>query len=127
MTGLETVEYPAAQGNQVSVFDMLDHAAHGEHFQNAIDLERRLTEVPQNASHKLISIEEGVCLFEKGDGVRVQYPCDAVVLAMGMVPNQEYANQFRDLPNFSILGTNCVYSGIAPAVESAFIAAYQLR
>lgn len=127
MTGLETAEYLAAQGNQVSVFDMLDHVAHGEHFQNVIDLERRLTGVPQNTSHKLISIEKGVCLFEKGDGVRVRYPCDAVVLAMGMVPNQEYANQFRDLPNFSVLGTNCVYSGIAPAVESAFIAAYQLR
>lgn len=66
MTGLETVEYPAAQGNQVSVFDMLDHAAHGEHFQNAIDLERRLTEVPQNISHKLIPIEEGVYFFEEG-------------------------------------------------------------
>ena len=127
MTGLETVEYPAAQGNQVSVFDMLDHAAQGEHFQNAIDLERRLTEVPQNISHKLIPIAEGVYFFEEEDGVRVRYPCGAVVLTIGMVSSQEYANQFRDLPNFNVLEINRIYSGIVPAVESAFIAACRLR
>lgn len=56
MTGLETAEYLASQGNHVSVYDLLPEVAAGEHFQNIIDVERRLTGVGQFTEHKLLEI-----------------------------------------------------------------------
>lgn len=126
MTGLETAEYLDSVGNTVSVFDMLDGVAIGEHFQNVIDIEKRLGNVPQYVGHQLVSISETGCIFQTKDGSSVEHPCDAVVLAMGMKPNLDFAKQFRDFPNYQLLGTNKVYSSIAPAVESAYIAAFQL-
>lgn len=126
MTGLETAEYLDSVGNTVSVFDMLDGVAIGEHFQNVIDIEKRLGNVPQHVGHQLVSISETGCIFQTKDGSSVEHPCDAVVLAMGMKPNLDFAKQFRDFPNYQLLGTNKVYSSIAPAVESAYIAAFQL-
>lgn len=126
MTGLETAEFLQSAGNTVAVFDLLDEVAHGEHFQNIIDIETRIGSIPQNLGHKLVSIDAHGCVFAQADGTRVDYPCQAVVLAMGMVPNKDFAAQFSALPNYQVLGTNVQYSSIAPAVESAFLAAYQL-
>ena len=44
-----------------------------------------------------------------------------------MKPRLEFAKQFENMPNFRIIGTNVKYSGIAKAVESGFIAAYNLK
>lgn len=127
MTGLETAEYLHSLGNKVSVYDLLPGMAIGEHFQNIIDIEMRLGEVPQNPEHKLVEITAEGCVFEKTDGTRVLAKCDAVVLSMGMRPNKDYAEQFKDFPNYRVLGTNNVYSSIAPAVSSGYVAAYDLK
>jgi 2,4-dienoyl-CoA reductase-like NADH-dependent reductase (Old Yellow Enzyme family)/thioredoxin reductase len=128
MTGLETAEYLASRSNRVCVYDMLPEVAAGEHFQNIIDVENRLGGVAQFTGYKLLEITDKGCFFEKvSDGGRVEVPCDAVVLSMGMRPNTEFAEQFRDLPNYRVLGTNVAYSSIAPAVESGYLAAYQLK
>lgn len=126
MTGLETAEHLQSQNNRVAVFDLLDEVAKGEHFQNIIDIETRLTNVPQYTGHKLVSISEQSCRFETGNRKWIDYPCDAVVLSMGMKPNKEFAEQFRDFPHYQVLGTNENYSSIAPATESAYLAAYLL-
>ena len=126
MTGLETAEYLASQGNRVSVYEMLPEVASGEHFQNIIDVEKRLQAVPQFTGHQLIEITADSCLFKAADNTTVTVPCDAVVLSMGMRPNLSYAEQFSGFPHYQVLGTNSVYSSIGPAVESGFMAAYQL-
>lgn len=127
MTGLETAEYLASLGNRVSVYDLLPQVAMGEHFQNIIDVESRLNGVPQYTDHKLVEITQTACIFERKDGQRVTASCDAVVLSMGMRPNRDFADQFREFPNFRILGTNEAYSAIGPAVESGYLAAYELN
>lgn len=126
MTGLETAEYLVSQGNQVSVYEMLPEVAAGEHFQNIIDVEKRLQSVQQFTGHQLVEITAHSCIFKTDHGASVTAPCDAVVLSMGMRPNLSYAEQFSDFPNYQVLGTNSVYSSIGPAVESGFMAAYQL-
>lgn len=128
MTGLETAEYLTSIGNHVSVFDMLSEVATGEYFQNVMDIEKRLTDVPQYTLHKLTEITPQGCSFEKTDsGEKVIVPCDAVVLSMGMQPNKDFAETFRAFRNFQVLGTNVKYSSIGPAVESGYLAAYDLE
>lgn len=126
MTGLETAEYLHSKGNQVSVYDLLPEVAHVEHFQNIIDIEHRLGEVPQYTSHKLVEITPDSCVFETEDGTRKTAPCDAVILAMGMRPNQDFAQQFASFPNCHAIGTCVQYGNIAYAVESGYLAASQL-
>ena len=126
MTGLETAEYLKSKGNRVSVYDLLPEVAHGEHFQNIIDIEHRLGDVPQYTSHKLVEIAPDSCIFETEDGTRKTAPCDAVILAMGMRPNQDVAQQFAAFPNCHTIGTCVQYGNIAYAVESGFLAASQL-
>ena len=126
MTGLETAEYLKSKGNRVSVYDLLPEVAHGEHFQNIIDIEHRLGDVPQYTSHKLVEIAPDSCIFETEDGTRKTAPCDAVILAMGMRPNQDVAQQFAAFPNCHPIGTCVQYGNIAYAVESGFLAASQL-
>ncbi len=126
MTGLETAEYLVSTGNRVSVYEMLPEVAAGEHFQNIIDVEKRLGSVPQHTGHKLVEIKDHNCIFTTDQGEQVIAPCDTVVLSMGMRPNLSYAEQFSEFPNYRVLGTNAVYSSIGPAVESGFMAAYQL-
>ncbi|MFQ9176803.1 MAG: FAD-dependent oxidoreductase [Christensenellaceae bacterium] len=127
MTGLETAEFLLQNNNIVSVYDMLPEVAQGEHFQNIIDIEKRLGDVPQHTSHKLLEISTNGCVFENRYRERIFAPCDYVVLSMGMKPRLEFAKQFENMPNFRIIGTNVKYSGIAKAVESGFIAAYNLK
>lgn len=126
MTGLETAEYLTNLDNQVSVYDLLPEVATGEHFQNIIDIEHRLGQVPQHTGHKLVEITPDSCVFETEDGARHVAPCDGVILAMGMKPNQELARQFASFPNFQVIGTCVKYGNIAYAVESGFLAAYHL-
>lgn len=126
MTGLETAEYLLTFGNRVSVYDLLPGVAIGEHFQNVIDVEKRLSAVPQYTEHKLVEITDAGCVFENASGERSLVTCDEVVLAMGMRPNRQFAEQFKNFPNYKVLGTNDTYSAIGPAVESGYLAAYHL-
>jgi 2,4-dienoyl-CoA reductase-like NADH-dependent reductase (Old Yellow Enzyme family)/thioredoxin reductase len=127
MTGLETAEYLTSVGNHVSVFEMLPEIASGEYFQNVMDLEKRLTNVPQYPLHQLTEIAPQGCVFKKLDsGENIIVPCDAVVLSMGMQPNRDFAETFRGFQNYRVLGTNAEYSSIGPAVESGYLAAYDL-
>ncbi len=127
MTGLETAEYLAANGNEVSVYDMLPEVAAGEHFQNIIDIEHRIGDIPQNVNCKLVSIDAAGCVFENTEtGEKIDAPCDIVVNAMGMKPDTELAGQFKNFDRVSVIGTNDKYSSIGPAVASGFLAAYNL-
>jgi pyruvate/2-oxoglutarate dehydrogenase complex dihydrolipoamide dehydrogenase (E3) component len=128
MNGLETAEYLAEKGNAVSAYDMLPEVAPGEIFQNIIDIETRIGGlVPQHTLHKLVSVHEAGCVFENlADGSTVEAPCDVVVLAMGMAPQERLAEQFKGFPNLRVIGANVAYGSIASAVESAYMAAYTL-
>ena len=80
-----------------------------------------------STSHKLVEIAPDSCIFETEDGTRKTAPCDAVILAMGMCPNQDVAQQFAAFPNCRTIGTCVQYGNIAYAVESGFLAASQLQ
>lgn len=74
---------------------------------------------PSTPGHRLVEITGEGCLFEDtAAGKEVKVPCDAVVLAMGMRPNQGIADQFRAFPNCQAIGTCVAYGNIACAVES---------
>lgn len=124
MTGLETAEF-LSQNNCVSVYEMADTIAPGEHHQNITDILKRLGEVSINTNCKLLSIGNNSCCFERADGTVFESYCDEVVLAMGMKPNKDFAEQFSRFPGYRVLGTNVEYSNIAGAIESGFMAAYE--
>jgi len=128
MNGLETAEYLVEKGNTVEAFDMLPEVAPGELFQNIIDVEMRIGPVvPQHTKHRLISISETGCTFENlEDNSTVEYPCEVVVLSLGMAPQKDLVEQFANIPNCHVIGTNVKYGPIASATESAFLAAYNL-
>lgn len=90
LTGLETAEVMADQGNEVAVYDMLDQVAPGENTVNVYGITSILGEknVPINLKHKLEEIKNGEVVFEDlASGNKVSEKVDVVVLSLGVRPN----------------------------------------
>lgn len=65
--------------------------------------------------------------YRVSSGAEQDIPCDAVILAAGMLPRQEDAEVFRDLaPRFSVIGDCQRASNVRSAVRTAFYAAMRL-
>lgn len=128
MTGLETTEFLAANGSEVEVYEMLEELAAGEHFQNIIDIEHRIGNIPQYTGHRLLEINDTGCCFEVlKEGCRKQVDCDAVVLSLGMKPSKCAETEYKDLPNLRVVGSNKKFGAVAICVEDAFVEAYNLE
>lgn len=86
MTGIETAEYLAEQGNQVTVVEMQETLTPDGYWQNVVDVMGRLTALGAEflPKHKLVSIsQEGIVL----EGETTELACDEVVLALGVKSN----------------------------------------
>lgn len=92
MTGLETAELLASQGNTVTVYEMADTIGPGAYFQNLIDVTTKLNQlgVELHAGHKLQKITDDSIVLEKlEDHQMIAKRLDTVVLSLGVRPNDK--------------------------------------
>ncbi|MEK4324511.1 FAD-dependent oxidoreductase [Paenibacillus sp. FSL R7-0312] len=131
MTGLETAEYLAEQGNQVTVVEMQPRVGPDAYLPNLIDIITRLKKngVQLLASTKLVEVREGAVVLENvstGD-ISVQ-DTDAVVLSIGVKPERGFVDELkRAMPQVKVLGDAAKPGRIGQAIQSGFETAYVLK
>lgn len=98
LTGLETGEKLAEDGNNVLVVEMLDEIGPGAYSQNLQDILGRLEEGRTEflTSHKLVEIgEDGITLEDVKSGRRTTRQVDAVVLSVGVRSDDRLARELK--------------------------------
>ncbi len=98
LTGLETAEKLAEDGNRLLVVEMLDEIGPGAYFQNLEDVLGRLEESRPEfiTSHRLVEVREGEIVLEhvKSGGCTTRQ-VDAVVLAVGVKSDDRLAHELK--------------------------------
>ena len=130
MTGLETAHLLASMGNEVTIFEMAEDIGPGLFFQNLIDIQEKLMKlnIKQYTDHKLSRIFENIAEFEVvNEGSIKKYDFDYIVISLGTQSNTYLKDELNT--NFKIvelLGDSRKPGRIRKAVESGFLAAYNL-
>ena len=124
MTGLETSELLIEQGNKISVIEMADKIAPGAWFQQLDDAMPKLIEANTEfyTSTKLVDIlPGGISVEDMKSGKKYNIECDAVVLSMGVRPDNALYNELKDkYKNVYAIG-DCEKSGrIYNATQAAY-------
>ncbi|WP_462410095.1 oxidoreductase [Neobacillus sp. Marseille-QA0830] len=131
MTGLETAELLAEQGNTVNVYEMADKIGPGAYFQNLIDVTTKLVKlgVGLNPGHKLHKIIDNGLILERLDtNEMVETSVDAVVLSLGVRPNHKIADEMKaNFANVKLMGDVNTPRKIAQAMREGFAEAYNLE
>jgi 2,4-dienoyl-CoA reductase-like NADH-dependent reductase (Old Yellow Enzyme family)/thioredoxin reductase len=131
MTGLETAELLAEQGNNVTVFEMADVIGPGAYFQNLIDVTGKLMKlgVAMLPGHRLLEITEDKVIFEKlATKEVIEQAVDAVVLSLGVRPNRGMIDSLTaNFENVKIIGDVNAPRKIAQAMKEGFAEAYNLE
>lgn len=123
MTGLETAELIATQGNKVIVVEMADSVAPGVWHQHPNDVLPRLEAMGTMfyLSKKLVSIDDGEITVEDTKTKRAsKLNADAVVLALGVRPENSLYEDIRDMSNVYIIGDANKIGRIADATMDAY-------
>ncbi|MBN2027099.1 MAG: FAD-dependent oxidoreductase [Actinobacteria bacterium] len=130
MTGLETAEKLAADGNEVLVVEMLDEVGPDAYRQNLEDVMGRLEEYDAEfiTSHKLVEIgDKGIMLAHCKSGARINRQVDAVVLAVGVRSDDRLARELKSrFPRVFTAGDADCVGRIHDAVRSGFDTARDL-
>jgi 2,4-dienoyl-CoA reductase-like NADH-dependent reductase (Old Yellow Enzyme family)/thioredoxin reductase/acetoacetate decarboxylase len=130
LTGLETAEYLCAEGNKVTIIDMLDKVAPNTNHTNVADVCGRLAKHGANylLSHALKEIKaESVILERLENNEECNVAVDAVVLSLGNRPDQALASELEAKGVCVKLVGNAIKDGtIAPAVRTGYEAAREL-
>lgn len=124
MTGLETAELLAEQGNSVSVVEMADTVAPGVWMQHTDDIMPRLRKKNTRfyLGKKLTEIKDGAILTEDmKKGTPEELECDFVVLSLGAKSdNVLYEQLLQEMKNVYLIGDAKKIGRIADATRSAF-------
>lgn len=130
LTGLETAEYLAAAGNQVTIIDMLSEAAPGANHTNVADVCGRLKKYGAKylLGHALNEIKEGRVVVEQVEDHTIkEVPADAVVLSLGYRPDDALAKALREQGvEVRVVGSAVKDGTIAPAVRMGYEAGIEL-
>jgi 2,4-dienoyl-CoA reductase-like NADH-dependent reductase (Old Yellow Enzyme family)/thioredoxin reductase len=131
MTGLETAELLALQGNRVTVIEMQSKIGPDTYLPNLIDVTTRLKKhnVEMIPSMKLIEIKEGEVLLQdtKNSFVSAKI-ADVVVLSIGARSNNSMVSELeKTVPIVKVLGDAYKPGRIAEAIHTAFEKAYFLE
>jgi len=130
MTGLETAEKLAEDGNRIMVIEMADELGPGVYFQNLDDvLDRLLEHHPELiTSQKLVEIRPGeITLEHVRTCVRVERQVDNVVLAIGVRSDDRLADELKSyLGRVLIVGDSRCPGRIFNAVRDGFDTAWNL-
>ncbi len=130
LTGLETAEFLCAEGNQVTIVDMLDQPAPNANHTNVADVCRRLAKFGANylLGHSLKEIKEDSVILEKlEDKKEVIVPVDAIVLSLGFRPDQSLVSSLEEKGiAVKVIGSAIKDGTIAPATRTGYEAAREL-
>lgn len=130
MTGIETAEYIASKGNEVSVYEMADDIGPGLFFQNLIDVMSRIIPlgVKLTPKHKLVEIKDNEAIFETTDTKEiVKESFDSIVISLGVVSNTELVEEIKvQFEKVVILGDAIQCGRIEQAVRTGYEAAYNI-
>ncbi len=131
MTGLETAEKIAQDGNAVTVVEMADRISPQTYVQHLDDLMPRLKKqgVAFLTAHKLLEIDaNGVKLQNLASGEETSLPVDHVVLSIGVRPeNKLYKELEGRLNNLYLIGDANAPGRIGSATRAAFETAISLN
>jgi 2,4-dienoyl-CoA reductase-like NADH-dependent reductase (Old Yellow Enzyme family)/thioredoxin reductase len=131
MTGLETAELLAEQGNTVTVYEMAPQIGPGAYFQNLIDVTTKLMKlgVGMLPGHKLQKIIDTSIVLEKVESSEVvEAPVDAVILSLGVRPNNKIVDIMKaNFENVKQIGDVNAPRKIAQAIKEGYTEAYNLE
>ena len=129
LTGLETAEALALDGNEVFIIEAADEIAPGAWFQHVDDSLSRLEPLGvkiytstalSSISHYYIEVKKG----NKADSM----PCDAVVLAVGVRPEKSLLDSMQNITvNTVLVGDACKGGSIGKATHNAYKAAMSIK
>ncbi len=127
--GCETAEYLAAQGQQVTIVEMLPDVA----TELAAWTRRRLldrlmaADVEILAQTRVVAIQPGRVLYDRGGMSGEIAPVDSVVMACGVLPNRELAESLREigLP-IHVIGDALKPRNLADAIREGFELGFSL-
>ena len=127
-TGIETAQTLVSSGHEVTVIEMLPEIGSGIIDRVLMVLLARLKNsgVKFLPGHKLTAINDaGVKLEKMEDGSQVEMEFDSVILALGICPQHEYADELASVSNKSVvLGDAVVASTVLEAIRDANGAAW---
>lgn len=122
-TGIETAATLVSLGHEVTVVEMMPKIGSGIIDRVLSVLLARLIKngVTLLPGHKLTAISEnGVKLEKMDDGSQVEMEFDSVILALGICPQQEYAQELAsDFDKSVILGDALLSSTVLEAIRDA--------
>ena len=130
LTGMETAEFLAEAGNDVTIIDMLDACGAGAFpplvmNDTGIMAQMGIRTCP---GHKLAEIREKSIVVEDNAGYLVEMPCDAVVMSLGVRSVNNLKDELADLNNVFVIGeADKAGQRVPQAVHSAFEVAYNLK
>lgn len=125
MTGLETSELLAEQGNKITVVEMADEIAPGAWFQHVDDALPKLKAAGTEflTGHKLLSVGGGFIMLERlSDGAKINIETDYIVLSLGVRPDTSLFEEIKNNSGYKTynIGDSVKTGRIADAVESAY-------
>lgn len=125
MTGLETSELLAEQGNKVTIVEMADKIAPGAWFQHVDDAMPKLESAGTvfMPGHKLLSINDSSIALERiSDKKTVTVDADYVVLSLGVRPDTCLYDEIKNSSDYKVynIGDSDKIGRIANATEAAF-------
>ena len=130
LTGLETAEKLAEDGNQILLVEMLGKIGQDALPQCVDDVMSRLKGYNPTiiTSHKLVQIKPGSIVLEQVKNKRRdERPVDHVVLAVGVKSNDALAHELMHyFPNLSVIGDAYEVGRIAHAIRDGFDTAWDL-
>ena len=130
MTGLETAEKLAEDGNRIVVVEMLNEIGPGAYDQNLNDVLSRLRQYEPEfiTGHRLISIgRDGILLKDTATFALREISVDGVVLAVGVRSNDAFYNEIKgEFAKVKIIGDAKKPGRIHDAVRDGFDAAMEI-
>ncbi len=126
LTGLETAEKLAADGNSIIVVEMCREIGPGVYFQSLDDVLDHLDGAELISSHRLVEIADGEIILEHvKSGKRTTRQVDQVVLAVGVCSDDSLAGELK--PRFSRVGAvgdarepGRIYSAVRDGFDTAW-------
>lgn len=131
MTGLETADLLAEQGNQVTIVEMADDIAPGTYHQHTDDILPRLQSLGVEilTGWKLVCVgQKDITLEPSCGGAQIQKPAQQVVMSVGVRSNnglyEEIKNQFERV---FLIGDAKKIGRIAQATHDAYDLARKMK
>ena len=131
MTGLETADLLAEQGNQVTIIEMADQIAPGTYHQHTDDILPRLKalDVEILTGWKLASVGQGTITLEPAaGGTQIEKPAQQVVMSVGVRSNNALYEEIKDcFERVFLIGDAKQIGRIAQATHGAYDLARKLK